>query len=182
MKSRRICIVRVPGFLSSQVVTRSLCKSWTSPAQGLLLLRHRPVRRKRRLLPDQSCWKQQPCRLSEHHPRRHLPRHVGFFPLASPSHGKEGVSTLLCNVFEKMNYTLYATVIDGNCIHVPVKHSFVAEGRSPPLPSPAAFSQDAKWSTSSNTIWSGQKGKTVDSLSRRRQREPRRALSSPRRR
>lgn len=59
-------------------------------------------------------------------------------------------------MYEKSEYTLYATVVDGNCIHIPIKFSFVAEGKQVGFSSSKAFSVDAKWSASSNSIWANQ--------------------------
>ena len=42
-------------------------------------------------------------------------------------HGKEGVSTIFCNIYEKAEYTIYATVVDDECIHTPTKQVFTAE-------------------------------------------------------
>lgn len=61
-------------------------------------------------------------------------------------------------MYEKSEYTLYATVIDGNCIRIPIKFSYVAEGRNMNFMSLIAFSVDAKWSISSNSIWADQDG------------------------
>ena len=61
-------------------------------------------------------------------------------------------------MYEKSEYTIYATVVDGDCIHIPIKFSFVAEGKHVRFSSSEAFSVDAKWSASSNSIWADQDG------------------------
>lgn len=44
------------------------------------------------------------------------------------SHNSEDVSTVLCRIFENASYTIYATVVDHDCIHTPVKKEFHTEG------------------------------------------------------
>ena len=61
-------------------------------------------------------------------------------------------------MYEKSEYTLYATVVDGACIHIPIKFSFLAEGKHVWFFSSEASSVDAKWSASSNNIWADQDG------------------------
>ena len=76
-------------------------------------------------------------------------------------HGKEGVSTMFCNIYEKAEYTIYATVVDGECTHIPTKQVFTTECMYYLhflqllwyIHLLVAFSPDMKWSIGSNTVW-----------------------------
>ncbi|KAM7456913.1 hypothetical protein BLSTO_02324 [Blastocystis sp. subtype 1] len=61
-------------------------------------------------------------------------------------HTNEVVETTICRVFENTEYTLYATVVDGGCIHIPASKEF----------SSSTFSDEMKWSKTSNLIWASQ--------------------------
>ena len=46
------------------------------------------------------------------------------FPFLTYRHANEVVETTICRVFENTEYTLYATVVDGGCIHIPASKQF----------------------------------------------------------